>query len=263
MVLTDDHFATIVLAVEAGRRVYDNVRKFVVYIFAHATPEVVPFLLFALGGGLIPLPLTVLQLLAFDVGTETLPSLALAREPAEPGIMSRPPRSRAGGRDHERRCSSARGCSWGCSSRLPRSGPASSMCSTVRRLAPGRSGRARARPLTTLPSGDDDDVPRDDRGSDRHRVRGTHASGHRCARSACSATAYLLLAILAELLVAAVFVYAPPAQALLGTAALPPSDLVLLVPYPFVVWGADELRRWLLRRRRAAAAALAPALPSG
>ncbi|MBO0702251.1 MAG: cation-transporting P-type ATPase, partial [Candidatus Dormibacteraeota bacterium] len=80
MVLTDDNFATIVAAVEAGRRVYDNIRKFIVYIFAHATPEVVPFLFFALGRGAIPLPLTVLLLLAFDVGTETLPALALGRE---------------------------------------------------------------------------------------------------------------------------------------------------------------------------------------
>ena len=91
MALTDDNFASIVAAVEAGRVVYDNVRKFIIYIFAHATPEVVPFLVFALAGGAVPLPLTVLQLLAFDVGTETLPSLALARDPAEPGIMQRPP----------------------------------------------------------------------------------------------------------------------------------------------------------------------------
>ena len=55
MVLTDDNFATIVAAVEAGRRVYDNVRKFILYIFAHAVPEVVPFLVFALSGGAIPL----------------------------------------------------------------------------------------------------------------------------------------------------------------------------------------------------------------
>jgi magnesium-transporting ATPase (P-type) len=94
MVLTDDNFATIVQAVEAGRRVYDNVRKFVLYIFAHATPEVVPFLIFALSGGQVPLPLTVLQILAIDVGTETLPALALGRERAEPGSMERPPRPR-------------------------------------------------------------------------------------------------------------------------------------------------------------------------
>ncbi len=97
MVLTDDDFASIVAAVEEGRVVYDNVRKFIVYIFAHATPEVVPFLVFALAGGAVPLPLTVLQLLAFDVGTETLPSLALGRDPAEPGIMQRPPRERSEG----------------------------------------------------------------------------------------------------------------------------------------------------------------------
>ena len=87
MVLTDDDFATIVTAVEEGRRVYANIRKFILYIFAHAPAEVVPFLLFALSGGAIPLPLTVMQILAIDLGTETLPALALGREPAEPGTM--------------------------------------------------------------------------------------------------------------------------------------------------------------------------------
>src|ERR1019366_4614548 len=67
MVITDDNFATIVVAIEAGRQVYDNVRKFIQYIFAHATPEVVPFLVFALAGGAIPLPPPLLQLLAFAV----------------------------------------------------------------------------------------------------------------------------------------------------------------------------------------------------
>ena len=97
MVLTDDNFATIIKAVEGGRRVYANVRKFVFYIFAHATPEVVPFLAFALSGGMIPLPLTVVQILAVDLGTETLPALALGREPAEAGVMERPPRPRSEG----------------------------------------------------------------------------------------------------------------------------------------------------------------------
>jgi calcium-translocating P-type ATPase len=97
MVLTDDNFASIVKAVEGGRRVYANIRKFVFYIFAHATPEVVPFLAFALSGGLIPLPLTVIQILAVDLGTETLPALALGREPAEQGLMEQPPRPRAEG----------------------------------------------------------------------------------------------------------------------------------------------------------------------
>jgi len=60
---------------------------------------------------------------------------------------------------------------------------------------------------------------------------------------------YLLAGIVGELLLAAVFVYTPPFQALLGTVALPLSDLLLLLPYPFIVWGADELRRYLIRRR--------------
>ena len=111
MVLTDDNFATIVAAVEAGRQVFDNVRKFILYIFAHATPEVVPFLVFALSGGAIPLPLTVLQILAIDLGTETLPALALGREPAEPGLMERPPRPRSEGVIDAARCSSAPGSS--------------------------------------------------------------------------------------------------------------------------------------------------------
>ncbi|MCB0162456.1 MAG: HAD-IC family P-type ATPase, partial [Caldilineaceae bacterium] len=76
MVLTDDDFATIIKAIEAGRRVYDNVRKFILYIFAHAVPEIVPFLLFALSGGAVPLGLTVVQILMIDLGTETLPALA-------------------------------------------------------------------------------------------------------------------------------------------------------------------------------------------
>ncbi|MEA2172226.1 MAG: hypothetical protein QOF76_5526, partial [Solirubrobacteraceae bacterium] len=57
MVLTDDDFASIVAAVREGRTVYENIRKFVTYIFAHATPEMVPFIIYALSGGAIPLPL--------------------------------------------------------------------------------------------------------------------------------------------------------------------------------------------------------------
>ncbi|MCQ4042740.1 cation transporting ATPase C-terminal domain-containing protein [Streptantibioticus rubrisoli] len=60
---------------------------------------------------------------------------------------------------------------------------------------------------------------------------------------------YLLAGIVAELGLAAVCVYTPPLQALLGTAALPGHDLLILLPYPVIVWGADEARRWLQRRR--------------
>ncbi|MEW6002423.1 MAG: cation-transporting P-type ATPase [Nitrospirota bacterium] len=85
MVLLDDNFATIVNAVEEGRTVFENIRKFITYIFAHLTPEAVPYILFSLFK--IPLPLTVMQILAIDLGTETIPALALGVEPPEAGVM--------------------------------------------------------------------------------------------------------------------------------------------------------------------------------
>jgi P-type Ca2+ transporter type 2C len=92
VILLDDNFATIVAAIEEGRAVFDNVKKFVTYIFASNVPEVVPFIAFVLFR--IPLPLTVMQILAVDLGTDLLPALALGVEAPEPEIMLRPPRSR-------------------------------------------------------------------------------------------------------------------------------------------------------------------------
>ena len=92
MILTDDNFASIVHAVEEGRAVYANIRKFVTYILTSNTPEAVPFILFALSGGRIPLALTVMQILAIDLGTDLVPALALGAEPPEPGVMEHPPR---------------------------------------------------------------------------------------------------------------------------------------------------------------------------
>jgi magnesium-transporting ATPase (P-type) len=91
MVLTNDNFASIVAAVEEGRAVYDNIKKFITYIFASNIPELLPFLAFVLLG--IPLALNVLQILAIDLGTDLLPALALGTEKPEPGVMQRKPRS--------------------------------------------------------------------------------------------------------------------------------------------------------------------------
>jgi len=92
IVLADDNFASIVSAVEEGRAVYDNIKKFIGYIFTSNTPEAVPFILFAFSGGRIPLALNLLQILSIDLGTDLVPALALGAEPPEPGIMNRPPR---------------------------------------------------------------------------------------------------------------------------------------------------------------------------
>lgn len=93
VILLDDNFATIVAAIEEGRAVYDNVRKFVSYIFASNVPEIVPFMAFVLLR--VPLPLTVMQVLAVDLGTDLLPALALGVEPPERDLMLRPPRARS------------------------------------------------------------------------------------------------------------------------------------------------------------------------
>jgi magnesium-transporting ATPase (P-type) len=92
VILTDDNFAAIASAIEEGRAIYDNLRKFTTYIFASNVPEVLPFLLSALFN--IPLALTVTQILAIDLGTDLLPALALGTEPPEKTVMQRPPRRR-------------------------------------------------------------------------------------------------------------------------------------------------------------------------
>jgi len=93
MILTDDNFSSIVSAIEEGRAVYANIKKFLTYIFTSNTPEAVPFILWAMTGGQIPLALNVMQILAIDLGTDIVPALALGAEPPEPGLMERPPRS--------------------------------------------------------------------------------------------------------------------------------------------------------------------------
>lgn len=95
MILSDDNFASIVAGIEEGRAVFDNIRKFITYIFAHLVPEVVPFAVFAIFR--TPVPITPLQILAIDLGTETLPALALGTEKPEKGIMSNPPRPKSKG----------------------------------------------------------------------------------------------------------------------------------------------------------------------
>ena len=93
MILIDDNFASIVNAVEEGRAVYANAKKFVTYIFTHNTAESIPFFLFAFSSERIPLGLTVMEILSIDLGADLVPGLALGVDPPEEGIMDRPPRS--------------------------------------------------------------------------------------------------------------------------------------------------------------------------
>jgi magnesium-transporting ATPase (P-type) len=92
IILLDDNFASIVAAIEEGRAVYNNLRKFLTYILTSNIPEMVPYLAFVLFT--IPLPLTIIQILAVDLGTDMLPALALGTEKPDPDTMRRPPRPR-------------------------------------------------------------------------------------------------------------------------------------------------------------------------
>lgn len=90
MVLTDDNFASIVNAIEEGRAVYANIKKFITYIFSHNITEAWPFIAQIVFN--IPLALPVMQVLAIDLGTDIVPALALGTEAPEPGAMDRKPR---------------------------------------------------------------------------------------------------------------------------------------------------------------------------
>jgi magnesium-transporting ATPase (P-type) len=248
MVLTDDNFATIVAAVAAGRRVYDNVRKFILYIFAHATPEVVPFLVFAISGGAIPLPLTVLQILAIDLGTEIVPALALGREQAEPGIMQRPPRPRSEGVIRR--------------SLLFRAWVFLGLIEAALVLA--------GYFYVLLEAGWS---PGDETGSGSRLhddyLRATTmtfagivacqvgtAVAARTERVSLRSIGFfsnpmLLWGIAFELVFTAAIVYVPFLQDVFGTAALGWNELAILATFPLIVWGADELRRARLRSRAA------------
>jgi sodium/potassium-transporting ATPase subunit alpha len=93
IILLDDNFATIVSAIEEGRTVYDNIRKFSTYILASNVPEIVPFLGYGLVG--LPLALTIPQVLAVDLGTDMIPALGLGTERPHSDVMELPPRRRS------------------------------------------------------------------------------------------------------------------------------------------------------------------------
>jgi magnesium-transporting ATPase (P-type) len=190
--------------------------------------------------------LTVLQLLAFDVGTETLPALALGREPAEPGLMERPPRPRSESVIQP--------------PMLLRAWLFLGLISAV--LAMGAYfyvlTRAGWHPGDPTGSGHPlhDDYLRATTMTFFAMVAcqiGTAFAARTDRASLRSVGVFsnrlLLWGIAFELVLTAMIIYLPPLQSLLATAPLSAEDLLIALPFPFVVWGADELRRWALRRR--------------
>ena len=206
-----------------------------------------PFLVFALSGGLIPLPLTVLSILAIDLGTETLPALALGREPAEPGLMARPPRRHGQNVIDKQMLLRA----WGLMGLL-----SAALTMGLFLLVLTRAGWTPGTP--TGP------------GSPLHQAYLQATTASFAAIVACQVgTAFaartqrsslrsigltsnplLLAGIAFELVFAAAVIYLPPLQAVFATTALPGWVLVLLVPMPLLVWGLDEIYRALRRHHQ-------------
>ncbi len=247
VILTDDNFASIINAVEEGRGVYSDVKRFITYIFSSNVAQAVPFILFVLSGGAIPLALTVLQVLAVDLGTDMLPALGLGLEAPEPGLMQRPPRSR---NEHLiDRPLLLRAWAWlglleaifgmlgfytiywtnGFCCRLaplpglPEAGVIYLLGTTLTLAA-----------IVFAQIGNGLAVRTDRRSS--------FSVGLFSNRT-------LNLGIISEIVIILALVYLPPLQQVFGTAALPPAYWLVLIPIPFIHFGLEELRKYIVRRR--------------
>ena len=246
MILTDDNFASIISAVEEGRGVYADVKKFITYIFTSNVAEAVPFILFVLTGGLIPLGLTVLQVLAVDLGTDMLPALGLGLEAAEPGIMQRPPRTQ---KEHliDGRLL-ARAWLWlglwesffgmfaffawywlngFCCRFLPLPGPAQAGIVYVLATTATLSGIVMAQIGNVF-------AVRTDRES--------------TLRVGLFSNRNINLGVLVEIALILALVYVPPLESVFSTGPLPIWFWAVLVPIPFLFFLIEELRKWLVRR---------------
>jgi magnesium-transporting ATPase (P-type) len=243
IILLDDNFATVVAAVEEGRAVYDNIRRFAVYHFCSNVAELLPFVAWGLSGGAIPLPLTVMQVLAIDLGTDMLPAIALGTEKAEPGTMTRPPRPRGERLLGPRVLSRAYGFvgllegllglaaftasfllgGWRPGSPIPASGLAYIQATTMTQTAivMGQVGAGM---------------------SMRTNRRSVFSIGLLSNR-------FLLVGIAFELALAAALIYVPGLNSAFHQAPIGLEHWLVLAPIPFVVFGAEEARKAVLRRR--------------
>jgi sodium/potassium-transporting ATPase subunit alpha len=238
VVLVDDNFASIVDAVEEGRAVFANIRKFLTYILTSNVPELVPYLAMVLFR--VPLAMTIMQILAVDLGTDMLPALALGAERAAPGAMQRPPRRR------EERLLDARLLlrSYGFLGVLEAAG---SMCAFFAVLVAG--GWRHGVPLAA----DDPLYLRATTACLATVVVMQVANLFVCRDERAKVTArgifenpLLLVGVAAELALIALVVYTSPGQAVFGTAPLHARDWLLAVPFAAALLIAEEVRKWVV-----------------
>jgi sodium/potassium-transporting ATPase subunit alpha len=241
IILLDDNFATIVAAIEEGRAVFENIRKFMTYIFTSNIPEIVPYLAFVLFG--IPLPLTIIQILAVDLGTDMLPALALGAEPPADDTRRAPPRPpgeplltsgmllRAYGFLGPIEAAAAMtsyfymlfqgGWSWGQTPPVLLYQQATTACLTAVIVTQVANGFV---------------------------CRSTHAS---IFSLGLFTNRLLLLGMLAEVGLQLTIVYSPMGQMIFGTAALPLTAWLVALPFAALLFTADEGRKAWRRRLRA------------
>ena len=92
MILLDDDFASIVCGIEEGRKIFDNLKKAIVYVLCSNVPEIIPFICFIIFQ--LPLPITNIFMIVICVGTDIIPAVSLGYEEAEIDIMTRRPRKK-------------------------------------------------------------------------------------------------------------------------------------------------------------------------
>ncbi len=225
IVLTDDDFATIVAAIEEGRRIGDNVRKFVAFLLSANLGEIVLFAIAILGG--LGVPMTVVQVLTVNLVTDGLPAVALARDPASRGTMQRKPQpqGRLLGRELELALALA-GVTIGLA--------ATAAYLAGRELAPDA---AQTMAFATIALAELLFV---------FSVRSPRTPAWRGPRNSALVTSVVVSAAAVALLV-----YLPPVQAAFGTVSLGARELGLVLGLAALPTALIELGKVLRRRRRA------------
>lgn len=243
LVLLDDNFAHIVEAVEEGRAAYDNIKRFLTYHLTDNVAELAPFAVWALSGGRIPLMISVLQVLALDIGTDLLPALALGAERPEPGVMDRPPRSRSARLLDRRVLGRAFGFL----------GPVEAAASLA--LVPLGAALFFGWPAVPVPSSG---MERDVLSTMVFSaiVLMQMANAFECRSTPASlfsigplSNRLLVAAVAVEALTLLAFVYVPPIQAALGQYPLSATQWLPVLITPWILLAAEEARKAVVRRR--------------
>ncbi len=238
MVLLDDNFASIVAAVEEGRAVFANLKRFTSYIFTSNTPEAVPFIAFGFSGGRIPLALDVMPILSIDLGTDMVPALGLGAEPAEAGVMDAPPRDP---KEHlVTRSLLARAYFW--------LGPLQAAAVMAVFFAVfwvnGYGGR-----FLDLPAGGV--LHREATSMALAAVVATQIGNlfaHRARGAGWASNRLVWIGIASEIVVVLLLVYVPPLQSVIGTASVPAGYWLWVVPLIPLLWVADRIREAIMGR---------------